>query len=277
MKRVLTILLILSCVVLRVVFAGGEKVLANGGQVEQVFSIPPAPIEAEPTVSLPAAQPTESDPPSPAASLKAIFKKMEALEEALEAGILEKRVYDEKRAALYAQLFPAMRKKAASDSAGKLAALDKALAAEVITREEYDGKRRALSDEASKPWPNDLAVARRMVAVERFASDGALSQGDAGREMAVILREVGLGQAMEAAGDRAQKAQCLSSLRHIDMAKMTLASDADLADGAVVTQEALVQYLEGGWGGRVCPKGGTYAINPIGTRASCSIPDHSWE
>lgn len=226
-----------------------------------------------------AAATTEQPPdaaPATGTSLKELYTKMAALEEALKAGIMEKSVYDGKMAMLRAQLFPAARKLAAANSGDKLDALEKALAADIVTREEYEKKKRELSAEAGKPWPNDLDAARRMVAVERAVTDGALTQEDGQKKFVLIMREVGLGQVAEEATDRAERASCLGNLYRIERAKSQYAMEKDLAEGTAVTKEQITKHLENGWDACLCPKGGTYQVNPIGTRPTCNVSGHVW-
>lgn len=63
---------------------------------------------------------------------------------------------------------------------------------------------------------------------------------------------------------------CLNNLRLLDMAKEQAAMDKALDTGAIVSGEALSEYLKGGIGGIQCPDGGVYTLNPIGDEPVCS-------
>ena len=65
---------------------------------------------------------------------------------------------------------------------------------------------------------------------------------------------------------------CISNLRLIDAAKEQWALANRKEDGAVVTFAELVDtYIR--WT-PVCPAGGTYSVNPVGTDPTCSVPGH---
>jgi hypothetical protein len=48
---------------------------------------------------------------------------------------------------------------------------------------------------------------------------------------------------------------------------------ANVPDGTHVTAKDITPFLEDN-AMPVCPKGGTYTINPLGTEPSCSIQGH---
>ena len=64
---------------------------------------------------------------------------------------------------------------------------------------------------------------------------------------------------------------CTSRLIHIRAAKSNLASEKGLTNGSPVTWNDLAFHLKG-WGGGplTCPKGGIYALMPIGENPTCS-------
>jgi len=79
------------------------------------------------------------------------------------------------------------------------------------------------------------------------------------------------------ARETAQRNVCISNLRQIEMAKEMWATEHKSADGDVSANEANLTA-----GGKylpkrpVCPAGGTYSYNPIGTRPTCSVPRHDF-
>jgi hypothetical protein len=70
-----------------------------------------------------------------------------------------------------------------------------------------------------------------------------------------------------------QKNACINNLRILDAAKEQWAMASRKQDGDEVDQAAVLQYVKGSKM-PVCPGGGTYKLNPIGTMPECSIPDH---
>jgi hypothetical protein len=64
---------------------------------------------------------------------------------------------------------------------------------------------------------------------------------------------------------------CVDNLRKIEIAKDLYAHDHGLKPGDIVPDKALVEARA--WPLK-CPSDGTYTINPVGTRAVCSIPGH---
>ena len=70
---------------------------------------------------------------------------------------------------------------------------------------------------------------------------------------------------------------CRDNLRQIHAAKQQLALAMKLEKGAIVTAKQVARYIKGGqrgFEGMKCPYGGSYSINPIGTKPTCSAPDH---
>lgn len=75
------------------------------------------------------------------------------------------------------------------------------------------------------------------------------------------------------ARDVAMRNACINNLRMIDSAKQQWALENKKEDADVPKETELNQYLRAGQF-PVCPKGGTYTINPVGGKPTCSKPDH---
>lgn len=76
-----------------------------------------------------------------------------------------------------------------------------------------------------------------------------------------------------ASGDvKAAQRVCIGNLRQIDGAKNMWFLENHKQNGDVPTKEDLLPYVRS-W--PVCPSGGTYTINAIGTLPTCSIPGHA--
>ncbi len=71
-----------------------------------------------------------------------------------------------------------------------------------------------------------------------------------------------------------QKKHCLRNLEIVSEAKAEFARDHSLTNGAPITAEQLVDYLEEGWKRLRCPGRGTYAVRPVGEPPACSDPNH---
>ena len=78
------------------------------------------------------------------------------------------------------------------------------------------------------------------------------------------------------ARDASMRSSCVVNLKTIDGAKMTWAlenkkeqtdtpTDAELFGGKKYIREK-----------PTCPKGGTYTINPVGSKPTCTVPDHTF-
>lgn len=69
---------------------------------------------------------------------------------------------------------------------------------------------------------------------------------------------------------------CINNLRLLDAAKEMFAIESKLPPGTVVSQNQLQPFVGRGEEGKFpkCPAGGTYILNPIGTRPACSIKEH---
>jgi hypothetical protein len=68
-----------------------------------------------------------------------------------------------------------------------------------------------------------------------------------------------------------QQNACINNLRQIDGAKNEWALEKGKKNGDVPTKEDLLPYLSK-W--PACPQGGTYIINAVGEKPTCSIPGH---
>ncbi len=113
--------------------------------------------------------------------------------------------------------------------------------------------------------------------------NGILLQGNSassGREIiaGMAIAPVGLMAAIAIpsftkARGTSQKNACINNLRIIDAAKEQWAMEHNKKDGDEVNADDLKKYLKGAKM-PVCPAGGVYKINPIGTMPECSCPDH---
>ena len=70
----------------------------------------------------------------------------------------------------------------------------------------------------------------------------------------------------------AQTAACINNLKQIDGAKQQWALENRKTETDVPTEADILKYLPAK---PVCPSGGTYTINAVGTPAACSVPEHS--
>jgi hypothetical protein len=67
---------------------------------------------------------------------------------------------------------------------------------------------------------------------------------------------------------------CISNLKSIEIAKAMVAKEQGLAKGDTVSTEMLSSVMNGKWPLR-CPSGGEYSVNPLGSTATCSYPNHA--
>jgi hypothetical protein len=65
---------------------------------------------------------------------------------------------------------------------------------------------------------------------------------------------------------------CINNLRKIDGAKDQWAIEKKIAAGTTASTNVL-EYMAGNRM-PVCPEGGTYSLNPMGTNPTCSISSH---
>jgi prepilin-type N-terminal cleavage/methylation domain-containing protein len=79
---------------------------------------------------------------------------------------------------------------------------------------------------------------------------------------------------------QSQKNGCVNNLRQIDAAKEQWALENKLTNGAPInTGDSNVNtYIKGitGTNTPVCPAGGAYTYNPIGSNPVCDVPGHIW-
>jgi hypothetical protein len=76
------------------------------------------------------------------------------------------------------------------------------------------------------------------------------------------------------ARDASMRAACVSNLRTIDGAKATWALENKKAEGEMPTDADLfgaARYIREK---PVCPEGGIYSLNPVGTNPTCTKPGH---
>ena len=69
-----------------------------------------------------------------------------------------------------------------------------------------------------------------------------------------------------------QKNACLNNLRQMESAKEQWAMEARQPQGATVDATACVTYLKAP---PVCPAGGTYDWQVVGSNATCTVVNHS--
>ena len=69
-----------------------------------------------------------------------------------------------------------------------------------------------------------------------------------------------------------QQNACINNLRQIESGKEQWALAAQVAQGAAVVTTAVDVYLKKA---PVCPAGGSYSYNNIGTDAGCSVTGHA--
>jgi len=73
---------------------------------------------------------------------------------------------------------------------------------------------------------------------------------------------------------RVQAAACIANLRQIETAKQQWAVENNKPVGSLPTPVDLAPYLPGKVFQLVCPAGGNYTLNPVGTLATCSVAGH---
>jgi len=67
---------------------------------------------------------------------------------------------------------------------------------------------------------------------------------------------------------------CINNLRQIDAAKQMWALDNKKDESQTPTGQDLEKYLKRPFNTFFCPARGTYSINPVGQKPTCSIPGH---
>jgi hypothetical protein len=108
---------------------------------------------------------------------------------------------------------------------------------------------------------------------------GGLITGYLGMLLAIALIPMMIGTAIPAftkARETAQKIACIVNQQQIDAAKKQWADKNNKQPTDVPTESDLAPYLPGGHMPK-CPTGGTYKINAVGEKATCSNPAHKIE
>jgi hypothetical protein len=72
----------------------------------------------------------------------------------------------------------------------------------------------------------------------------------------------------------AMTAVCINNLQQIDAAKKMWADEKKKDASQTPTAQELTPYLKKGLNPFACPGGGTYSINPVGQKPTCSLPGH---
>jgi hypothetical protein len=85
-----------------------------------------------------------------------------------------------------------------------------------------------------------------------------------------MLAAIGI-PSFQKARNNAQEKICENNRRIIESAKEQWAMENGKTDGTPVTEADITEYIRGGFTALICPLGGTYTINPIGTDCECSI------
>jgi type II secretory pathway pseudopilin PulG len=76
------------------------------------------------------------------------------------------------------------------------------------------------------------------------------------------------------ARDTAMRHVCINNLREIDSAKQQWALENSKDESATPTPEELDKYIKTGFGNLKCPKGGSYRINAVSEKPTCSAEGH---
>jgi hypothetical protein len=79
------------------------------------------------------------------------------------------------------------------------------------------------------------------------------------------------------AKDQSQSIICINNLRQIEMAKDQAAMKNNRPIGEMVTKDEVSEHIMNGFDSMTCPEGGTYTINPVGEKPSCSIHGYSYD
>jgi prepilin-type N-terminal cleavage/methylation domain-containing protein len=74
------------------------------------------------------------------------------------------------------------------------------------------------------------------------------------------------------ARETSRRNTCIANLKQMDSAKEQWAMDNKASSGAAVQMSDIAgTYMKGAVTGPVCPGGGTYTVNVVGTNPSCSL------
>lgn len=84
-----------------------------------------------------------------------------------------------------------------------------------------------------------------------------------------LLAAIGI-PSFQKARSSSQDKVCQNNRRIIEAAKEQWAMKNNKPEGSLVAEADITEYIKGGLPMLVCPKGGTYAINPVGTDCECS-------
>jgi len=102
----------------------------------------------------------------------------------------------------------------------------------------------------------------------------ALAETQRAQQQAQAAAQASQAQALASTQITAQALDgCIHSLGQLDNAKLQWALENGKADGDVPSARDLAPYLKD----QViptCPAGGAYALNPVGTAPTCSLPGH---
>ena len=74
----------------------------------------------------------------------------------------------------------------------------------------------------------------------------------------------------------AQKAACVSNLKNIDGAKGVWALEMRKGDADIPTDADIFGADRGIADKPECPGGGTYSLNAVSQRATCTVPEHTY-
>src|SRR5262249_26037682 len=67
---------------------------------------------------------------------------------------------------------------------------------------------------------------------------------------------------------------CINNLRQIEGAKQAWALEKKKEESQTPTEQDLAPYLKNEFSTLTCPAGGTYSINQVGEKPTCSIAEH---
>jgi len=124
--------------------------------------------------------------------------------------------------------------------------------------------------ETNRQLAQQLKAARTVVQqqqdeLQAWQADAVAAQ-QAQRAIAVVAQQ-------QAQTEASRRNACINNLRQIDAAKQQWALENNKTDEAVPAAVDLLPYLKGNVF-PVCPSGGSYTINAVGTPPTCSVPGH---